>query len=604
MLSIARILLAITVLVFVVGLLRLWLLARRATREEQHDRTARERKGLETIYKQAGAIAAVIAVLCGFLQFMQEEQQKIDSEERTQFADSLQKLVSNDPQANLGGIAIVGQLGEVDSLRHWAMVEALTSYVRSAAARPQDALRRDGSSTDDDYLDPMVSPDVAEQQYDYASANNIQPMGRSFIPAQLAISILGTRETKYEEPKVIENVPRASVYIQRKIVQASPQWQLACSKSDVQKQIEEDWQKTKRYESNRELVQEIPDALCPDEWPTIMHRQWLDLSRSELIQADFRNLNFAGGKLSDSDFSFSSFALGKFAKVNFQRSSLIGSDMYRMDLRESDMRWADARGSHLEQADLRSASLSGANFSRADLWEADLRNAVMIATILQNVETMSGANMQGITAFRADFTNAHIAGDGHESVCMDDSYLRESSFRGADLRGVDLRHAQLQGAHLEKADLRGADLRSATLDYADIDGADLRRAKLDGASLLGTSICGADLEGVDLSRVLNLSHRQIASSETNWATITDTAPEDLELFGGSKNDGIQNRTLLRAILAALGLGDGPCSPRSRSWSERLALFAGPSRVKSLPVSCAPEGKRSESARLGERVVVH
>ncbi len=565
MLNLGLIVLLILIVALATGVARLLILARRAGRGGEQQRIAPERRALETIFKQAGAVVAVIAVLIGFLQFSLDERQKVASEEQTQFAESLGKIGSDDPTANLGGIAMVGQLGEVDSLRHWAMLEALTGYVRSAAARPQEEIRLEGSTSDTRYIEPVGKPGAAEQEYDFRTSNAIEPVGALFIPTQLAVSILGTRETKYEEPQVLEDVPRARVYLQTDTHETPIQWPTECSKSEVLEQLDQDWQKTYRLDSPAQLVGEIPE-ICPSPSqspdPDIPHRQWLDLSKSKLLQADFRNMHFEGAELNDSDFSFSSFALGKFAKAAFERSSLVGTDMWAVDLREADMRWADVRGSDLGRADLRAATLSGGNFSRANFFEADLQDAALIVSNLRDVQTMAGANMHGITAFKADFSGAHVAGDGHQSVCMDESYLRQALLVGADLRGVDLRNADLEKADLRETNLRGANLRGASLENANLERADLRGARLDGASLLGASLRGAHLEGVDLSHVIALSREQIAAAKTDPATTLNP---------------LTNEAPRRAAetVRIVSVGESPCTPRTRTWEERFPLFSNP-----------------------------
>jgi uncharacterized protein YjbI with pentapeptide repeats len=528
---------AVIALFFVAGLRLYWLARRIPNNLRDLQQNASRRRALEAIFKQAAAFAAVLAILYGFLQFSEDERQKYLLEEQKEFANSLGTISSNDPKASLGGIALVGELGESDANRHWETILALTSYVQSAAPRPSNEIRPDGSCHDGAYIDPTGASNSSKQAIEYEKIIKVEPAGPSLIPAQLALNILGTRETQYENKDSMNDIPTARIYLQGE----STQQPINCTKNEI-------WQGLKKWTAgqgpNVEVVTEIPD-MCPSGFSP---RPWLELSKSKLLRANFRYLLFGGADLNDSDFSFSSFAFGHFAKAEFKRSSLVGTDMWATDFREADFRWADMRGSLLGKASMRAAAMSGGNFSRANFFETDLRDALLVDVDLTQVETVSGANMHGITAFRADFSGAHVAGDGQETVCMDESYLRQANFEGTELRGVDLRHADL-----ENADFRGADLRGAKLDHSDLTSSDLRDASLDEASFRGAILVDTHLEGVNLTHVLDLNHQQIMTAKINSATV----------FPSPKSSTNSQTTF----------PDLPCKPAPRPRAAQEALFS-------------------------------
>jgi uncharacterized protein YjbI with pentapeptide repeats len=102
---------------------------------------------------------------------------------------------------------------------------------------------------------------------------------------------------------------------------------------------------------------------------------------------------------------------------------------------------------------------------------------------MTEVETMSGAHLDDIVAYRADFSRAKIAGKENDRVCMERAFLEEAKLRCAVLNGADLRDADLEDADFTNAQLIGADLRGAKFSGTIVTGVDLSRVDLRGVDL-------------------------------------------------------------------------------------------------------------------------
>lgn len=214
----------------------------------------------------------------------------------------------------------------------------------------------------------------------------------------------------------------------------------------------------------------------------IMKRPWLDLRHTDLTGVELDSPFFEGGELSDVNLSRSKLHFASLARAGLARSRILGS-LFGSDLRGANLECADVRKTDLGRADLRDAWMSGGNFSKSNFWKTNLEGAYLLLADMTEVQSMSGARLDNVIAFGADFTDAWIEGDLSENVCMQRAFLRRAEMKGAHLRGVDLRYSDLRDADLRQAKLRGADLRGTILDGAQIEGVDLSIADLRDANL-------------------------------------------------------------------------------------------------------------------------
>jgi hypothetical protein len=204
---------------------------------------------------------------------------------------------------------------------------------------------------------------------------------------------------------------------------------------------------------------------------------------------------------------------------------------------------------------------------------------------MTEVETMSGARLDDVIAYRADFSRANITGKERGRVCIEHAFLEEAKCRCAVLRGVDLRDADLQDADFTNAQLLGTDLRGAKLNGAIVAGADLSRA---------------DLRGVDLTQVVGKPSSiagALVDEETRlpWPDNTTIMQHDFlglrRRFSAlgecrtvrSSNDEI-GRIVENAPIEPLEQLRNACSPRSDLYSDSSAR--GISRQQSVPLEPA------------------
>ena len=135
------------------------------------------------------------------------------------------------------------------------------------------------------------------------------------------------------------------------------------------------------------------------------------------------------------------------------------------------------------------------------LVQARLDQAKGDAAVFDSAD-LTRANLIGMQAKRADFQAARM-----ESAFFNGSDLSRANFEGCRLTGASFFGANLEGAKLEcsavQVDFRHARLRGASV-WASFSGADLR---------------GTRLQGTDLTNARDLTAEQLATAETDSATV-------------------------------------------------------------------------------------
>jgi uncharacterized protein YjbI with pentapeptide repeats len=496
--------LAILLLLFAL-LARTYLVAACASRKDRSTvaRLLRERRAVDFIFKQFGAVAAivaaVVAALYGFVQFTEDEEHKEYLQQEKEFSQSIGQLYSDKQEESIGGIVAISQLAHSDANRHWEAIEALTGYIRSTVPLAPKTNTRIPRNRDPQYNDPPVSAQP-EVEFSYEPVNDVRPANTvPQIGAQMALTAIGIRNLAFEQRQKIQDIPRASIYLKPE----TPADDQLCKRENVIKQLNDHLGDQTLMQSDRDaanyliitdvhhicfMLQDIP-------------RKWINLSHSKFVAMNLDNLVLDGVTFEESDISFAQLDSTHLVKAVFKNSSLVGAYLWAADLREADFRWADVRGANLGGTKLGLAWMSGGNFYRANFYEANLENASLVGANMQDLQTMSGSNMDGVIGVRADFSNARISGP--EPVSMKGAYLRGSIFHKTILHGVDLRNTDFEKADLKEADLTGADLKGANMAGAD----------LQGAILVNT-----DLQGVDLTQTFGLTRDQIAKAKLDTET--------------------------------------------------------------------------------------
>ena len=285
-----------------------------------------------------------------------------------------------------------------------------------------------------------------------------------------------------------------------------------------------------------------------------------DLSRANLSNADFHDVNLSraalcGADLSDADLGRADLRDADLSDANLSRANLSGFGLQNTDWRDSVLRGADLSGCNLCGATLLQVNLSGADLSRTNLHKADLRDTTLSRANLYGASlteaNLSGANLSGLDLTKCDINRANLSGADLSRAKLnranlsgfDLSYsnLREVDFGGADLRGAYLRKSDLRGAALGGADLCGANLFDVDLRNADLIGArlnesnlrdaDLRESYLNGAHLGGADLCGTDLRRADLRGA------QVLKTSLERAKFTGACLEDWNINSTTSFDG-------------------------------------------------------------------
>jgi uncharacterized protein YjbI with pentapeptide repeats len=448
---------------------------------------------LDTALKVGGGVATILSIVVGVIEFTAGQREQAASAAEAAYIAATQQLTEPGSAKPMAGIAALAQLAEHDTERTWLMTESLSAFIRSTAPRP-DEDEQVSSARSGVRLAPYGDPPCnvngtlsqnpsLDEPYIYSSCNAVRSLFRSNLAVQTAITAIATRNRKNETKS---NAP-ARFRVQIETANNHLVAESKHSRRYTLRTIAEwhsQWEKHAPTESNRQLLQENQESVLTA-YPDVLRRPWLNLADSELPGLDADSGFLEGGNLSRSNLSFGLLPGAKLAMADLSESWLVGADLFGADLRGASLQEADVRGADLGRTNLRQSWMSGASFHRANFWQADLSGAYLIASDMTEVWTMSGARLDDVIAYRADFSRAKIGDKEAGRVCMQRAFLEEAKFRCAVLNGVDL---------------RGADLQDADLTNAQLLGADLRDAQFDGTILVGANLSRTDLRGVDLSR--------------------------------------------------------------------------------------------------------
>ena len=192
-----------------------------------------------------------------------------------------------------------------------------------------------------------------------------------------------------------------------------------------------------------------------------------------------------------------SFDLADLAGASFQNATLTGASFRGADLASrGDVKGASFAGADtmLHNADFVDADVSGASFVGADLEGAVFSRALAVET-----------NFNGVRAPNADFSGAHIYGDGH--AFQGARNLQNASFAGAVLAGdpdvgggFDFTGADLSGAHFNRTQCINC--------------------RFTGSSLAGVNFTGAYLPGATFAGVTSLKDAKLFNA---WLFCGDQA---------------------------------------------------------------------------------
>jgi uncharacterized protein YjbI with pentapeptide repeats len=169
----------------------------------------------------------------------------------------------------------------------------------------------------------------------------------------------------------------------------------------------------------------------PDVQPDL---SWANLSGAKLSGVNLNNARLIGTNFSEADLSEADLSRADLGGANFSRADLSEADLSRARLRQAELGTAYLRDAKLSEADL-----SEANLSRADLSEADLSGA-----------NLSGANLSGANLFKADISGADLSGADFVAANLSRANFSEANLCGANFGSAVLIQTILANIDLGK----------------------------------------------------------------------------------------------------------------------------------------------------------
>jgi len=234
-----------------------------------------------------------------------------------------------------------------------------------------------------------------------------------------------------------------TTFVREKAPRKEEKRKLEQNQSNKEKNIKKSSEPTKTPND----IQAILTVVGRREW-TDTEKNNINLSKTNLIEADLSKANLSGADLSN---------------ANLTKARLIGANLQRANLIDANL-----SGANLREANLTKAWLIGANLSGADFDKANLSEAVIVGTNLTKAN-LSDANLSGADLSEANLTKANLYGANLSEANLIEANLKGAYLTRADLEGADLEGVNLEGAYLCGADLRETDLDSAVLDDAIYD---------------------------------------------------------------------------------------------------------------------------------------
>ncbi len=218
-------------------------------------------------------------------------------------------------------------------------------------------------------------------------------------------------------------------------------------------------------------------------------------SRAVLTHHDLSKLNFRSADLSGADFSHSRFNQSDMEGADFSNAVFFGCDLRNANLKQAKLNRADFRGAQLIGADLRGADLNKADLRQGQVMtftksKSNGADKYSGKTLFIGAH-MSEANLKGIRASDADFTDADLS-----AVLLQDADLKNAKFIGANLSDSDL-----SGAVLTKANLDGAIIAGTTFANNERGGLNLDNTVTDDPINSAITHSAKDLKGLLLAHV-------------------------------------------------------------------------------------------------------
>ena len=212
----------------------------------------------------------------------------------------------------------------------------------------------------------------------------------------------------------------------------------------------------------------------------------LALENLKLFESKLTGLNIENAVLPNIDLSGTNLL-----QANFQNATLIEAN-----LSNSQLVYANLQQTFLEKANLQGADLELANLKDAQLYQANL----------------SGANL-----YRANFNGANLS----RANLQDAKNIEQANFTGA-IYDINTKFPPkfdpvAHGAILiiPNANLERVNFHSANLAQVDLSGANLTRTNLSQAILIDTNLANSNIQGTNFKGAIGLTPSQVKAAK-NW----------------------------------------------------------------------------------------
>jgi len=225
---------------------------------------------------------------------------------------------------------------------------------------------------------------------------------------------------------------------------------------------------------------------------------YCDLHNANLNRLDLSNVNFEGANLENADLSKAKLFGANLSYANAACAKFIGAD-FGQD--------ASLVGTILDFADMSGADVSGVNLSDC------LGRYLNLSEVMGKKLIARNANLQGMSAINADFTQAIFAKTNLSRANLTDAVLTgadlrdtvannmiavRANFEEALMQKIEARKVNFTSAVLKKANLRDSIISGSILDSADFEDADLSHSiARDIVSAMGTNFKKAVLDDID-----------------------------------------------------------------------------------------------------------
>ena len=229
-------------------------------------------------------------------------------------------------------------------------------------------------------------------------------------------------------------------------------------------------------------------------------------------------------------------------------ANLSGVDLSGADLTNADLTAADLTGADLTGADL--SGVIGVNITGSPTLPEDYQmvNGYIVGpkVNLSNAD-LRGANLAGVSAWRANFTDARFDGANLSDINLIRANLTRANFTSARLTDASLNMANLSGAQfalsiMDNVNLTSANLNNVSIVESDLVGAIARYATFSNAFLRNCDLTNSKLYNVDFNNAtfiaVNLTNVTLSYANLDGAVINDDIDYHMDSFGYSFTNSI------------------------------------------------------------------